>query len=98
MLTQTQPSAIQRSLGANDREQAATIMSRLTKAGGGAASGTSSANYRSNSANYRSQSHDAIVSPALAGGLATVDACRECVGVLVQYALEPESAGTASPR
>ena len=70
-------------------------MSRLTKAGGGAASGTSSANYRSNSANYRSQSHDAVVSPALAGGLATVDACRECVGVLVQYALEPESAGTA---
>ena len=40
----------------------------------------------------------AVVRVTLAGVLAAVDACRECAGVLVQYAYEAEGAGTASPR
>lgn len=40
----------------------------------------------------------AVVNLALAGELVPVDACRECVGVIVEYAFEAEVAGTASPR
>jgi hypothetical protein len=40
----------------------------------------------------------AVVSLALAGGLATVDGCREYVSILVQYAFEANGAGTGLPR